>query len=317
VVVQSSHPLTDKHSAATRGRKVINKYLISLMADDRLVLEVFMKTNKKLAFTTLGCPEWSFEKILDQAEKMGFSGIEIRGLDNKMLAQDITQFFPENKEATLAALKAHNLKMIGFGSSVKFDAVDQFENMVAEGKRAIDVCAFIGIPFVRIFGDKFPAGESEGDTIARIAKGAGALAEYGEDKKVAVLLETHGDLNTVARVGGVFDLVKSKNLRLLWDVAHTDFTYADNFMEFYKALKPYISHTHLKDHVRGKAGDESTYQLCLVGEGEIPIKAIVKQLLDGGYDGYFSLEWEKKWHPDLPDAEIAYPGFISVMNNIG
>jgi sugar phosphate isomerase/epimerase len=61
-------------------------------------------------------------------------------------------------------------------------------------------------------------------------------------------------------------------------------------------------------------GNEKTYKLCRVGEGQIPIKAIVRQLLAGGYTGYFSLEWEKKWHPELPGAEIAYPDFVRVMN---
>jgi sugar phosphate isomerase/epimerase len=268
----------------------------------------------KLSFTTLGCPDWSFEKILDEAQKMGYSGIEIRGLEDKMLAEEIVQFFPENKQATLEALKAHNLEMVGFGSSVRFDQTDKFDSMLAEGKRAIDVCQFMGIPAIRIFGDKFPQGESEADVIARVAKGAGILAEYGEDKGIQVLLETHGNFNTVARVKGVFDQVKSKNLRLLWDVAHTDFTYADNFLEFYKPMKEFIVHTHFKDHIRGTPGDEKTYKLCRMGEGQIPTKAIVKQLLADGYNGYFSLEWEKKWHPELPGAEIAYPDFVRVMN---
>jgi sugar phosphate isomerase/epimerase len=82
------------------------------------------------------------QKILDETEKMGFSGIEVRGLDGKMLAEEITQFFPENKDAPLATLKAHNLEMVGFGSSVRFDPTDQFDSMVTKGNRAIDVCAF-------------------------------------------------------------------------------------------------------------------------------------------------------------------------------
>jgi sugar phosphate isomerase/epimerase len=275
-----------------------------------------MAEKRKLAFTTLGCPDWSFAKILEEAQKMGFSGIEVRGLEGKMQAEEIIQFFPENKEATLGALKAHNLEMVGFGSSVRFDPADKFDAVVAEGKRAIDVSQFMGIPAIRIFGDKIPAGEAEESVISRVAKGAGILAEYGESKGVQVLLETHGDFNTVKRVKGVFDQVKSKNLRLLWDVAHTDFTYADNFIEFYRPMKEYIAHTHFKDHKRGTPGDEKTYTLCRIGEGEIPIKAIVKQLLDDGYKGYFSLEWEKKWHPELPGAEIAYPDFVRVLNSI-
>ena len=277
---------------------------------------IIMKSEKKLAFTTLGCPEWSFTRILDEARKIGFSGIEIRGLEDKMLAEEIIQFLPENKTATLSALKDHNLEMIGFGSSVSFHQQDKFDAMLAEGKRAIDVCQFMGIPAIRIFGDKFPPGEKEASVISRVAKGAGILAEYGEERGVKVLLETHGDFITLERIKGVFDQVRSRNLRLLWDVGNTDFTYGDNFMEFYQPLKDLIVHTHFKDHIRGIPGDEKTYKYCRLGEGQIPVKAIVKQLLADHYTGYFCLEWEKKWHPELPEAEIAYPDFVRILSEV-
>ena len=275
-----------------------------------------MATKKKLAFTTLGCPDWSFNKILDEAQKMGYSGIEIRGLDGKMLADEIPQFFPENKAATLAALKTHDLELVGFGSSVKFDDAGKFDAFLDEGKRAIDVCQRMGIPAMRIFGDKFPAGESEATVIARVAKGAGFLAEYGEGRAVQVLLETHGDFTTLERVRGVFDQVKSKNLKLLWDVGNTDTVYGDNFVEFYRPMKDLIVHTHFKDHRAGTPGDPSSFKHCGLGEGRIPIKAIVRQLLDDGYKGYFCLEWEKKWHSELPDPEIAYPDFVRIVNGV-
>jgi sugar phosphate isomerase/epimerase len=275
-----------------------------------------MQTKKKLAFTTLGCPDWSFEKILDEAAKMGYSGIEIRGLEGKMLADEMTQFFPENKASTLTALKAHGLEMIGFGSSVKFDDAAKFDAVLDEGKRAIDVCQRMGIPAIRIFGDRIPPGEPEADVISRVAKGAAALAEYGGGRGVLVLLETHGNFNTLERVRGVFFLFWNKNLRLLWDVGNTDFIYGDNFMEFYKPMKELIVHTHFKDHKRGTPGDQNSYKHCALGEGGIPIKAIARQLLADGYDGYFCLEWEKKWHPDIPDPEIAFPDFVRILNEV-
>lgn len=40
----------------------------------------------KLSFSTLGCPEWSFDKVLDEAERLGFQGIEIRGVNGVMRA---------------------------------------------------------------------------------------------------------------------------------------------------------------------------------------------------------------------------------------
>jgi fatty-acyl-CoA synthase len=27
------------------------------------------------------------------------------------------------------------------------------------------------------------------------------------------------------------------------------------------------------------------------------------------FDGYVSFEWEKKWHPEIPDATVALPHF--------
>ncbi|MDR0495843.1 MAG: sugar phosphate isomerase/epimerase [Treponema sp.] len=275
-----------------------------------------MASKKKLAFSTLGCPAWSFEKTLDEAQKMGFSGVEIRGLEDKLPAKEIAQFFPENKAATLAAFKAHNLEIAGFGSSVYFHDLDKYDSMLAEGKRDIDVCGFMGITTIRIFGNNLVEGEAEASVISRIAKGAGALAEYGEGKGVMVLLETHGDYNTVERIGAIIDQAKSKNLRLLWDISHTDAVYEDNFMEFYKPMKHLIVHTHIRDQIRGEKGNESTNKTCFVGEGQIPVKAIVRQLLADGYGGYFSFEWEKKWQPELPEPELAFPGFVRFLNEI-
>ena len=42
-----------------------------------------------------------------------------------------------------------------------------------------------------------------------------------------------------------------------------------------------------------------------------------ESLLADGYAGYFSLEWEKMWHPDLRDLEEELPRFVSFMREIG
>lgn len=40
----------------------------------------------------------------------------------------------------------------------------------------------------------------------------------------------------------------------------------------------------------------------------------MKTLTQNGYEGYLSFEWEKKWHPELPDASEAFPAFIQYMH---
>ena len=34
----------------------------------------------KLAFSTLGCPNWSVEQVVEAAVQLGYDGVEVRGL---------------------------------------------------------------------------------------------------------------------------------------------------------------------------------------------------------------------------------------------
>ena len=51
----------------------------------------------------------------------------------------------------------------------------------------------------------------------------------------------------------------------------------------------------------------------LFGTGEFPAAECLQLLKMAGYGGWFSLEWEKAWHPDIEDPEIAFPEYADVM----
>ena len=51
----------------------------------------------------------------------------------------------------------------------------------------------------------------------------------------------------------------------------------------------------------------------LLGEGEVPAREIVRLLVAEGYQGYLSAEWEKKWHPEIEEPEIAIPQHAQVL----
>ena len=42
----------------------------------------------------------------------------------------------------------------------------------------------------------------------------------------------------------------------------------------------------------------------------------MKRLEQDGYAGCYSLEWEKKWHPELPDPEQEFPSYIKYMRGL-
>ena len=51
----------------------------------------------------------------------------------------------------------------------------------------------------------------------------------------------------------------------------------------------------------------------LFGEGKFPIDPCLRLLQDVGFAGWYCLEWEKMWHPEIADPEIALPAFAREM----
>ena len=273
----------------------------------------------KLSFTTLGCPDWSFETILSQAEALGVPAIEVRGLEGELLADQIGAFQPGQQQTTQDRLDQHHVSINGFGTSVRFDDVQILPQMLAEGRAAIDVCQAMRIPAIRVFGNAIPDPDQEAAVINQVVDGLNHLCEYAKRTDVQIWLEVHGDFNTTERILAVAERVKHARFGVLWDIGHSDLIYGDDYHAFYRPLQQWIRHIHIKDHHRQKLAsgqnNAGEIQLCLPGEGDVPIGPITRTLIEDGFDGYFSFEWEKKWHPELPEPEIAFPAYVRLMRS--
>ena len=76
-------------------------------------------------------------------------------------------------------------------------------------------------------------------------------------------------------------------------------------------LGGYIKYIHVKDSVM--EGDTVRYRM--MGEGDLPVREALDALDKINYDGYVSLEWVKRWAPDLTDAGIVFPHFAHYMSD--
>lgn len=263
----------------------------------------------KLAFSTLGCPEWSIDQIMDTAVRCGYEGIELRGIRGGMLPDEIECLLPENREKTLKTLAEKGLKLCVYGTSVHFHDPEDVEKQYQIALEALKFCDDCKIPMMRIFGNEVKP-ETEQIQLEQIARYFERLGREAETLNVKVLLEVHGNLTTIERLRYVAERVKSPAFGIIWDVGHTHANYGEKFADFYNALKPWICHIHMKDaiHENGKL-----HHLCPVGDGHLPLREIVAMLEKDGYDGYYSLEWEKRWHPELDEPESAFPSYAEWM----
>jgi len=261
----------------------------------------------KLCFSTLGCPGYGLDEVIALAKKYRIDELEIRGLDGTMELSEMKAFHEEHIEESRK--KLGDIRLLVFGSDLKMDSSVTDEELIPGGKKLIDGVSLLGIPYIRVFGNEILPNEDEEKALANIARRLQILSEYAEDKNVQILVETHGNVTTLERIGYLADHVTSSAFGILWDIAHTDKQYKDDFATFYRPFLPLIRHVHIKDHIRLEAGT----RLVRMGEGEIPVGNIVKSLLRDGYQGSFSLEWEKKWHPELCDLDTALGDYVSLM----
>ena len=65
----------------------------------------------KLAFSTLGCPDFEWSDIYSMAKDFGFDGIEMRGLGNNIFSVHAKPFAPDQIDRTIAQLKRMHLSI--------------------------------------------------------------------------------------------------------------------------------------------------------------------------------------------------------------
>ena len=260
----------------------------------------------KLCFSTLGCPDRSLDSILALCKENGMDAVEIRGIDGKMLLGEHPDFTPENIAAVKEKFRNSGVKPLSLNLSYSCHAVGYSDELFAPYIREMEIAAALQIPYLRVFGDRIEGDREE--EIKKILFALKRITKAAEEKDLTVLLEVHGGINTVETLDPILlEMKQYENFGLIWDIAHSDKVYKENWQPFYEYIKPFIKHVHIKDHIR------EPLTLTDLGKGEIPIRAIVDRLLADGYEGYFSLEWEKKWHPELSDIESAIEDYQRIM----
>jgi sugar phosphate isomerase/epimerase len=262
-----------------------------------------------LAFSTLGCPTWDWSKIFQFAEAHGFAAIELRGLLGSMDLPSRPEFAPGRIAQTKSEIAAHGLKIACVSSSAELHEADPTERpkMLADARKFIDLAAELGAPYVRVFGNEIKG--PKGEVVTRVAAGMRELADYAGPRNVTVIIESHGDFTDSPTLKQILTQADSPHAALLWDAHHTFVDGHEPPEHTVKELGKWIRHTHLKDSV--PAGKERKY--VLTGQGDIPIRRQIQALRSIGYKGYFCFEWEKVWHPDLQDPEIAIADYAKVI----
>src|SRR5437773_2002562 len=261
-----------------------------------------------IGFSTLGCPSWDWLKILDFAQQNGFASVELRGLQGTMDLPSRPEFADGQIEQSKKDIANRGLRISCVSSSASMhDTGQEHEKQLADARRFIDLASRLGAPFVRVFGNKLVGAQAA--AVEHIAASLRELGAYAGPKRVTVFLESTADLTNSSLSKKFFKKASSSHVALLWDAHNTFVEGKEDPAITVRELGKYIRHTHLKD--ARLADGQDNY--VLTGRGDVPVKRQVELLSGTGYAGYYSFEWEKAWHPDIEEPEVAMADFARVV----
>jgi fatty-acyl-CoA synthase len=179
-----------------------------------------------------------------------------------------------------------------------------------EGHAWIDLAAELDVSVIRFFAAR-TAPELDLEASKRaVGEMLALLGDHAARSGVRIGVETHDEFASARVVADALKLAPQSSVGAIWDMWHTN-RVGESPADALSVLDGRVINVHLKDARRLADG----WQLVLLGEGAIPVKEGLWLLITHGYDGFISVEWEKKWHPEIPDPEVAFPQHIAILRD--
>lgn len=262
----------------------------------------------KLAFTTLSCPDWSVSQVIEAVGRYGYDGVELRLIDGEIIDPSMPR---DERERIGRLFDAAGVPICCVDSSIRLAALAEADQNAAALRDFLQLAHDWRSPLVRVFGGPWPDGYAPEQVFDGVAELLARVTPDAERLGVAIVLETHDTFSGATTVAEVLRRVPSSAFGALWDTHHP-YRMGDSPDGVLDLLGERVLHVHVKDARRNEAA-RTGWDLVLLGEGEVPVAASLEALVRRGYDGWIAVEWEKKWHPEIAEPEIALPQHATLL----
>ncbi len=265
----------------------------------------------KLGFSTIGCPDYTVDQVVALAKDNGYAGIEIRFLRGTVDLLSLQEFSAEGLPDTRRRFDDAGVEVVGINTSVRMNSLDSTARDKARdlAKANLAIAEGLGAKYLRVFGGPIPPEQDREKTLDAIAAGLGEVADMTAGHGVESLIETHDDF---CKADSILDLYRrgaSDNLGVLWDTLHS-YRHGDSGQESWSKLGDRVKLVHVKDAYKATP---TAFDFALTGEGNVPVMSFIDILKDADYQGYVNFEWEKGWHKEIAEPEVAIPHFMHFM----
>lgn len=270
----------------------------------------------RIAFSTIACPEWPLERVIESASAWGYEGVELRsfGTGSTRFACDPAM---TGGDKLRRLFMASGLEPAGVATGLALDApifppvvghlLARSWACVDEGRSLVEMAKGFGAPHVRLFPFRVPKGplESRHGTLKRIAARAARLAQACRHHGVTILMENGGDFGSAQDLLEIVDAAGHPGVRACYDIA-AGVSAGDDPVSAVAMLGDALDMVRVRD----RQGDNPVE----LGAGELPNRAVVEALGQRRFGGWLTYEWERAWIEGLASPELVLPKAVRTLS---
>jgi inosose dehydratase len=227
---------------------------------------------------------FKLEEFLDDVAEAEFLGVELGGGARVLGSSVRCRRAVESRGLSVAAYES----TVGYGPS---------PSGTEEFRAAVQFAGELGVGLLVVTGGFLPSPRRT--TYAfdydEFAASVGEAAEYARRNGITVAFHPHRGciVETVVEMEQL--LARLPQLHICADVAHLEAS-GEDALTFIRVFKKQIVHVHLKDYTWKLDGFVELGR----GDGKLNVAKCVKELKRGGYDGWLTVELDKKHVGDAP-----------------
>ncbi len=261
-----------------------------------------------LAFTMRNHPPIPLQRLVPLARNHGFSGLAVGGA---VLGGTEPGVHRHGRGELKAALDAEGLDLVCIDGGTRFSMQsgrarrEQEDLLVSYVELAYD----LGCPAVGTYIGTFPEPIEPERVYDYAASSLLSVAEAVRDSGVSILLENRESFSSADALKPLLDRLDGERFGVLWNMPHS-FRSGESLEHTAEVFSGKIGFVHLSDE---RYDDDGSELVCPPGRGVMPIPECRDILLDRGYRGFFSLEWERD-HRSGKNPVLEYlDAFTSLM----
>lgn len=260
----------------------------------------------KIAYGTYALPTMTYEEAIPMLVDIGYDGVELC-VSDKHQGATIPELNADRRADIRGMLEDHGLGLPAIFTLGGLYAADDeaHRNTLDHVSRCAELGRDVGMTGTPVVAIGFGGKKDQWDEIkGTLAEQLADYAERAEAEDFMVAGEAHfgAAVFNSERIAWLLDEVNHPRVRLHFDIVHL-FLAGEPIADAVDTLVPYTGHTHITDANRH---DDGSFELCLLGDGELDSAEYMRAMDEAGWDDFITLEVSTMvWGKDDYDPEAA------------